>query len=70
MTSLLLSPVALTDLRYYYKENLDYLYSCIRVDLGNSDIFGMQCFCSVVSKMVSEHDRRSQLKSRLIHMVH
>ena len=24
------------------------------VDLGNSDVWGMQCFCSVVSKLVSE----------------
>ena len=25
------------------------------VDLGNSDVWGMQCFCNVVSKLVSEH---------------
>ena len=27
------------------------------VVVGNSDVWGMQCFCSVVSKMVSEPDR-------------
>ena len=30
-----------------------------QLDLGNSDVWAMQCFCSVVSKMVSEHDRRA-----------
>ena len=28
------------------------------LDLRNSNVWWMQCFCSVVSKMVSEHDRR------------
>ena len=29
------------------------------IDLGNSDVWGMQCFCSIVSKMVSKHDRQA-----------
>ena len=27
-----------------------------QIVVGNSDVWGMQCFCSVVSEMVSEHD--------------
>ena len=33
------------------------------IDLGNSDVWGMQCFCSVVSKMVSEHDHWASPKT-------
>ena len=35
------------------------------LDLGNSDVWEMQCFCSVVSKMVSEHDHLATLYSKV-----
>ena len=34
-----------------------YIFISLQLVVGNSDVGGIQCFCSVVSKMVYEYDR-------------